>query len=215
MMMSIRSKFAVFAATALLTASLSFAQTEQHEKPVHHKAPKAEKHPAPKATAHKAPKAAKHKAPAAGHRAKAKSKKRTRGQAAIDNERATQIQEALVREHYLNGKPSGNWDSATQAAMRRFQADHGWQNKSIPDSRALISLGLGPDHEHLLNPESAMTTEPQLPHGSGSVRPAVRNASDVAGHPALNPEETSDPEITSPQSSPSLSATPTDLSGSH
>jgi len=31
----------------------------------------------------------------------------------------------------------------------------------VPDARALIRLGLGPDHEHLLNPESAMTTQPQ------------------------------------------------------
>jgi hypothetical protein len=30
----------------------------------------------------------------------------------------------------------------------------------VPDSRALIKLGLGPDHQHLLNPESAMTTAP-------------------------------------------------------
>ena len=211
----LRAKLPVIAATALFAASLSFAQTEPHPKPVHHKAPKAEKHPAPKATAHPAPKATKHKAPSAGHRAK--SKKHPRGQAAIDRERASQIQEALVREHYLNGKASGTWDNATQEALRRYQADHGWQNKSIPDSRALISLGLGPDHEHLLNPESAMTSEPQLPHGSGSVRPVSRKASssDVVGHPAFNPAETSDPEITSPQSSPSISAAPTDLSGSH
>ena len=44
--------------------------------------------------------------------------------------------------------------------MERFQADNGWQSKSVPDSRALIKLGLGPDHQHLLNPESAMTTMP-------------------------------------------------------
>ena len=45
--------------------------------------------------------------------------------------------------------------------MRRYQADHGWQSKTVPDARALISLGLGPSHDHLLNPESAMTTEPR------------------------------------------------------
>jgi len=216
--MSLLSKLPIIAAGALLSASLSFAQTEDHPKPVQHKAPKAQKHASPKATAHPAPKVTKHKAPKAGHRGTSKKKKR--GQQAIDNERATQIQEALVREHYLTGKPSGTWDSTTQEAMRRYQADHGWQNKSIPDSRALISLGLGPDHEHLLNPESAMTTEPQLPHGNGSVRPASRNVSDVAGHPslnspALNPEETSEPGISSTQSSPSASSAPTDLSGSH
>jgi hypothetical protein len=30
--------------------------------------------------------------------------------------------------------------------MRQYQSDHGWQTKLMPDSRALISLGLGPNH---------------------------------------------------------------------
>ena len=86
---------------------------------------------------------------------------RRRGQQKIDAQRATQIQQALIREHYMSGKPSGVWDSATQAAMQKYQADSGWQAKTTPDSRALIKLGLGPDQEHLLNPESAMTSRPQ------------------------------------------------------
>ena len=86
-----------------------------------------------------------------------------RGQQKIDPARAREIQEALVRENYLDGTPSGKWDDASQKAMERYQADNGWQSKSVPDSRALIKLGLGPDHEHLLNPESAMTTAPQQP----------------------------------------------------
>ena len=81
-----------------------------------------------------------------------------RGQQAIDSERARTIQEALIRERYMQGEPSGLWDSTTQAAMQRYQADQGWQSKTTPDSRALIKLGLGPSHEHLLNPESAMTS---------------------------------------------------------
>jgi hypothetical protein len=89
-------------------------------------------------------------------RGKKGSKKR--GQQAIDSTRARKIQEALIREHYMQGEPSGSWDSSTQAAMQRYQADHGWQSKQTPDSRALIKLGLGPSNDHLLNPESAMTT---------------------------------------------------------
>ena len=89
-----------------------------------------------------------------------------RGQQAIDSGRARQIQTALVREHYMQGEPSGSWDSATQAAMKRYQADQGWQSKQIPDSRALIKLGLGPSHDHLLNPESAMTSSPGDPKGA-------------------------------------------------
>ena len=30
--------------------------------------------------------------------------------------------------------------------MQQYQSDHGWQTKLMPDSRALISLGLGPNH---------------------------------------------------------------------
>jgi hypothetical protein len=89
---------------------------------------------------------------------------RKRGQQKIDSERAQQIQQALVREHYLSGKPSGVWDTATQEAMQKYQADNGWQSKTTPDSRALIKLGLGPDQQHLLNPESAMTSDPQATH---------------------------------------------------
>jgi hypothetical protein len=84
--------------------------------------------------------------------------KKKHGQQAIDPTRAREIQTALVREHYMQGEPSGSWDAATQAAMQRYQADQGWQSKTTPDSRALIKLGLGPSHDHLLNPESAMTT---------------------------------------------------------
>ncbi len=83
-----------------------------------------------------------------------------RGQEAIDSDRAREIQEALIREHYMQGEPTGSWDSATQAAMQRYQADQGWQAKTTPDSRALIKLGLGPSPDHLLNPESAMTAAP-------------------------------------------------------
>jgi hypothetical protein len=88
---------------------------------------------------------------------------RVRGQQKIDSERAMAIQEALIREHYLNGNPTGMWNQASEDAMRRYQADHGWQSKTVPDSRALITLGLGPSKDHLLNPESAMTTVPDRP----------------------------------------------------
>jgi peptidoglycan hydrolase-like protein with peptidoglycan-binding domain len=77
---------------------------------------------------------------------------------AIDPARAREIQIALIREKYMQGEPTGTWDAATQAAMQRYQADHGWQSKTTPDARALIKLGLGPSHDRLLNPDSAMTS---------------------------------------------------------
>jgi phage repressor protein C with HTH and peptisase S24 domain len=94
-------------------------------------------------------------------KSKKSTSKHTHGQQKIDSQRTLQIQEALIREHYLDGKPTGVWNDATQQAMQRYQADNNWQSKTTPDARALIKLGLGPDHEHLLNPESAMTSQPQ------------------------------------------------------
>lgn len=94
-----------------------------------------------------------------GKHPRGRSRKK-RGQQAIDSPRARQIQEALIQQHYLDGEPSGKWDAATEAALRRFQSDQGWQTKTVPDSRALIKLGLGPSTDGLLNPESAMTTAP-------------------------------------------------------
>lgn len=77
--------------------------------------------------------------------------KRVRGQQAIEPERVTQIQEALVREHYLDAEPNGRWDSTTQAAMQKYQSDQGWQTRLMPDSRALKKLGLGPDYSSAIN----------------------------------------------------------------
>src|SRR5947209_1128706 len=79
----------------------------------------------------------------------------------------------------MEGKPSGKWDDATQGALRRYQADQGWQSKSVPDSRALIRLGLGPDHGHLLNPETAMTM---------SMAPQFKRTSQTVSVPAYRPQ---------------------------
>jgi peptidoglycan hydrolase-like protein with peptidoglycan-binding domain len=80
-----------------------------------------------------------------GKRSKARSKPAS--QRAIDDTRATQIQTSLIKSGYLSGEASGHWDSQTQAAMQKFQADNGWQTKLIPDSRAIIKLGLGPNQD--------------------------------------------------------------------
>lgn len=85
---------------------------------------------------------------------------RSRGQHSIDEERTRQIQAALIREHYLSGEPTGAWDQESKDAMLRYQAANGWQTKITPDSRALIKLGLGPDHKGLLNPETANIPSP-------------------------------------------------------
>jgi hypothetical protein len=115
-----------------------------------------------------------HRAPTSGHARVASSKKgkkkqvsRIHGQRAIDAGRAAEIQNALIRQKYLTGGPSGQWDAQTQVAMRQYQSDHGWQTKLMPDSRALISLGLGPNHAadpavvHTPSVQTATTTQAQ------------------------------------------------------
>lgn len=89
-----------------------------------------------------------------------RTSRRIRGQQAIDPERVTQIQQALIREHYLNGETDGKWDETTQAAMQKYQADQGWQTKLMPDSRALKKLGLGPDYSGAINAKSGNFAAP-------------------------------------------------------
>ena len=93
----------------------------------------------------------KHTVPTAAH---------FRGQHSIDEDRTREIQTALIREHYMTGEPTGVWDQSSKEAMVKFQSDNGWQTKITPDSRALIKLGLGPDHKGLLNPETANIPSP-------------------------------------------------------
>jgi hypothetical protein len=94
-------------------------------------------------------------------KSKKKSAKATSyGQHTIDQERTLEIQQALVREHYLTGEPTGKWDQDTKDALLRMQAENGWQTKLTPDSRALIKLGLGPDKKGLLNPDTAVMSSP-------------------------------------------------------
>jgi peptidoglycan hydrolase-like protein with peptidoglycan-binding domain len=71
-----------------------------------------------------------------------------------------QIQQALIREHYLNGDATGKWDSTTVSAMQKFQSDQGWQTKLMPDSRALKKLGLGPDYSNALNAKDSSFSDP-------------------------------------------------------
>ncbi len=181
MLRSWAAKFFAFGVAALVTAGVSSA--DQSTPPPAKKA--VHKHSEQASTAPHAArikKASSHKSSHKGKKSgKTASKGSRRGQQKIDSGRARQIQEALVREHYLSGTPSGVWDNGTQQAMQKFQADHGWQSTTTPDARALIKLGLGPDHEHLLNPDSAMTTPPDSVHS-------------VAGGPSKSP--------TDPESSP-------------
>jgi len=137
----------------------------------------------------------KHKSSTAKHSSKGKhSRSKTkgrRGQQAIDSPRAREIQEALIQQHYMAGEPSGQWDDATQNAMKRYQAAQGWQAKTVPDSRALIKLGLGPSKDGLLNPETAMTTGPAA--GSGP-KVVTKQTADPTLNSASNPASENNPQ---------------------
>ena len=105
-----------------------------------------------------------HRAPTSGHshgshKAAAKTHK-LHGQQAIEPARVTEIQEALIREHYLSGEATGKWDATTAAAMQKYQADQGWQTKLMPDSRAIKKLGLGPDYSGAINAKDSSFADP-------------------------------------------------------
>ena len=106
-----------------------------------------------------------HRAPTSGQAHKSRRSAHNKshkmhGQQVIDPERATQIQQALIREHYLSGEPTGKWDSTTEAAMQKYQADQGWQTKLMPDSRAIKKLGLGPDYSGAINAKDSSFAAP-------------------------------------------------------
>ncbi|HTA86504.1 MAG TPA: peptidoglycan-binding domain-containing protein [Silvibacterium sp.] len=120
-----------------------------------------------------------HRTPTAGHPKSSthKAKKTShvaQGQRTIDPDRAKEIQTALIRENYMTGTPSGQWDSQTEAAMLKYQSDHGWQTKLTPDSRAIIKLGLGPTHT-AAGTQFGNSTAPSLP-----ANPSVSDSNTLA-----------------------------------
>src|ERR1700744_3670523 len=100
---------------------------------------------------------------------RSKSTAKPAGQRGIDDMRATQIQTSLIKSGYLSGQASGHWDAQTEAAMQKFQEDNGWQTKLIPDSRAIIKLGLGPTQDSAMNPSSV--TAPETTSFSSTLTP--------------------------------------------
>jgi Putative peptidoglycan binding domain len=119
------------------------------------------------ATTHTKSNAKAHKTAKSSHH-----QKKLHGQQNIDSARATEIQKALIREHYMTGEANGQWDSTTMAAMQKFQADQGWQTKLMPDSRAIKKLGLGPDYSNAINASGSSFAEPkpaaEIPAGQAS-----------------------------------------------
>jgi len=183
----------MFACVSAAAARQSSTGDTAEQKPA---TPKTTAHTHHKATAASATKSSSTSAKSTGKTQTASAgkrssrKRRPRGQEKIDSERAQAIQEALIREHYLSGEATGTWNQASEEAMRRYQADQGWQSKTVPDSRALIKLGLGPSKDHLLNPESAMTTVPDRPRAEPM--PTTSHTAAPTSDPAPVPTPKSD-----------------------
>jgi hypothetical protein len=113
------------------------------------------------------------------HRLSAHSRRhrhRVHGQQAIAPDRVTQIQQALIRQHYLTGDANGEWNATTQAAMQKYQADHGWQTRLMPDSRALKSLGLGPDYSTAINAKDVVANNGAPAQTPAPASPAAQTA---------------------------------------
>jgi len=154
-MLSFRASLALLLLAVLATAQAFAVRTRTH-----HAATTAHTHAFHKA----APKAAAH---------------RLHGQQAIDPERVMQIQQALIRAHYLTIDANGKWDATTEAAMQKYQADQGWQTKLMPDSRALLKLGLGPDYSTAINAKDSKFGAP--PPGATIPAPLVNGFTAAAG----------------------------------
>jgi hypothetical protein len=126
-----------------------------------------------------------HRAPTSGHSKKKSTSHKVLGQRAIDPDRAREIQTALIHQNYMSGEPSGQWDAETQTAMQKFQSDHGWQTKLTPDSRALIKLGLGPDHSDSL-PTASKPAAPAVSPAPPPSLPATDTNTLASAHSITN-----------------------------
>lgn len=160
---TVSAQIAFFLLALLAITPIASASTTRHHT--------ATKSSSTKATSSKSHATAKKTSAKSSHSHKGKLKKtakkswKSHGQQGISSSRAKEIQDALIQQHYLDSSDAtGVWDTKTQEACRKLQADNGWQTKVLPDSRALIKLGLGPDHKDVLNPETAATS-PYLPGG--------------------------------------------------
>jgi hypothetical protein len=76
--------------------------------------------------------------PKRAHKASHHAERKREG---MSPQRAAEIQQALIGAGYLKSA-SGRWDAASAAAMKKYQADHHWQTRFVPDARALLALGL-------------------------------------------------------------------------
>ena len=106
-------------AALLATVLLAIPQTMAAK--THHRS-KPKNVPAPSSTkASSTPVSKKSSSAKHGRRSRHSRNWRNRGQQKVDTRRTQEIQQALIQSHYLDGEPSGTWDTKTQEALRRYQ----------------------------------------------------------------------------------------------
>jgi len=115
-----------------------------------------------------------------GSRKKSAQSWRSR-QTAPTPDRYKEIQGALASRGYLEGTPTGVWDSQSTEALRRFQKDQNLEPNGKLNSLSLIALGLGAKR-----PAAPAVTAP------ASRTPAPQS-------PATNPPSTPPPSTTPPE----------------
>lgn len=86
------------------------------------------------------------------------SRRRDHGQKAPTADRISEIQQALSKDGSYAGTPSGQWDDATVAAMKKFQAAHDLNPSGRLDALTLQKLGLGSDTAGVAPPAPAPGT---------------------------------------------------------
>lgn len=89
---------------------------------------------------------------------RAVSRRRDHGQKAPTADRISEIQQALSKDGSYAGALSGQWDDATVAAMKKFQAAHDLNPTGRLDALTLQKLGLGSDTAGVAPPAPAPGT---------------------------------------------------------
>jgi hypothetical protein len=97
----------------------------------------------------------------------ARSSRARRAAIRMKASRIEEIQQALIREGYLTGEPSGSWDATTHVAMQRYQQANNFSPTGLPDAKSLMKLGLGP---HAL-PEDLQPAATAQAAASGPAQP--------------------------------------------
>jgi len=110
-------------------------------------------------------------APAPSHPVAKKKKPaapKSRRQLAPDPARIEEIQQALAREGFYEGEPTGKWDDSTVEAMKNFQQARGLQPTGKIEALSLQKLGLGSSIAGLARPapQSPATAPPPYTPGA-------------------------------------------------